>query len=84
VGETFTLPESCEPLTTLLVEDPAAAVMVTDEAFDACQVSVTLWPLLIDLALAERVMAGATLELPHDAAPHISAIRAPQEIQRNG
>ena len=80
------VPESGDPFTILRVEDPADAVMVTDIALDACQVSVTLWPVLIEVELAERVTVGATfgLELPHEIEPQTANREAPQEIQRNG
>ena len=37
---------------------PAAAVIVTDEAFVLCHVSVTLCPLAIEVLLAENVRVG--------------------------
>jgi len=37
---------------------PAAAVIVTDEAFVVCHVSVTLCPLAIEVLLAENVRVG--------------------------
>ena len=79
VGESLTLPESCVPLTRVRVDEPAVAVMVTAVALAACQFSVTLWPLVTALALAERLMLGATFdfEFPHDAELHITAIRVP-------
>ncbi len=43
---------------TVRVVPPAAAVMVTDEAFVACHDSVTLCPLLIEVLLAEKVSVG--------------------------
>jgi hypothetical protein len=42
VGESVTLPESCELFTTVRDALPALAVMVTEEAFVACHVRVTL------------------------------------------
>lgn len=58
--------------------------MVTDVALKACQFSVTLWPLLIAVVLAEKVMVGAGLfeDVAQEQQPQIAAIRAPQEIQR--
>ena len=58
--------------------------MVTEAALNACQLSVTLWPLLIVVVLAEKVIVGATFfeELAQEEQPQIAAIRAPQEIQR--
>ena len=60
--------------------------MVTEVALDACQVSVTLWPLVIEVELAERVMVGATfgLALPHETEPQTANKETPHEIQRNG
>ena len=78
------LPEVGEPETTFRVLEPAAAVMVTEVALNDCQFSVTLWPLLIVVALAEKVMVGAAFlgELAQEEQPQIAAISAPQEIQR--
>jgi hypothetical protein len=58
--------------------------MVTEVALNACQVSVTLWPLLIVVALAEKVMVGGAFlgELAQEEQPQIAAISAPQKIQR--
>jgi hypothetical protein len=84
VGESCALPDVCEPLTTVRLEEPADAVMVTEVALKACQFSVTLWPLLIVVVLAEKVMVGAAFfeELAHEEQPQIAAIRTPQQIQR--
>jgi hypothetical protein len=41
--------------TTVRDVPPAVAVIITDVAFVACQLSVTLCPLLIELLLAENV-----------------------------
>jgi hypothetical protein len=67
------------------LEEPAAALMVTDVALVVCQLSVTLCPLLMEFVLAEKITVGATAAfvLPHDAEPYIAANKAPQEIQRN-
>jgi hypothetical protein len=83
VGESCTLPESFVPLTSVRVDEPAVAVMVTAVALVDCQFKVTLWPVLSEFVLAERVTAGATfdLEFPHDAEPPITATRTPKEIQ---
>jgi hypothetical protein len=84
VGESCALPDICEPVTILRVDDPAEAVMVTDVALNACQFSVTLWPLLIAVVLVEKVIVGAILapESPQAVKPHNAAIKAPQEIHR--
>ena len=37
---------------------PAVAVIVTDEALVVCHDSVTLWPLLMAVLLAEKVKVG--------------------------
>ena len=78
------MPDICEPLTTVRLEEPAVAVMVTDVALKACQFSVTLCPLLIVVVLAEKVMVGAIffMVLAQEEKPQIAAITAPQEIQR--
>jgi hypothetical protein len=85
VGVSCAVPDVCDPLTTLRLEEPSDAVIVTDVALNACQFSVTLCPLLIEPVLAEKVMVGATFFelLAHDEEPQITAIRAPQKIQRN-
>lgn len=84
VGVSCAVPDVCEPLTTLRLEEPSDAVIVTDVALNACQFSVTLCPLLIEPVLAEKVIVGAAFFalLAHDEKPQIAAIRAPQEIQR--
>ena len=85
VGESGALPDNGVPLTTVRVEEPAAAVIVTEVALKACQFRVTVWPLLIVVALAENVMVGATFGfgmLPQEIVPQIETIRAPQKIQR--
>jgi hypothetical protein len=66
------------------VEEPADALMVTEVALNACQFNVTLWPLLIAVVLAEKVMVGTAFfeELAQEEQPQIAAISAPQEIQR--
>lgn len=84
VGVSCAVPDICEPLTTLRVEEPADAVMVTEFALEACQLSVTLWPLLIETVLAEKVMVGAAFFelLAQDDEPQMATIRATNEIQR--
>jgi hypothetical protein len=79
------LPEACPPFTTVRLEEPAAAVMVTEVALVECQLSVSLCPLLMEAGLAERLTVGAAVAfvLPHEAEPYIAANKAPQEIQRN-
>jgi hypothetical protein len=81
VGESCALPDVCEPLTTVR---PSDVLMVTDVALKACQFSVTLWPLLIVVVLAEKVMVGAFFleAVAQEEQPQIAAIRATQEIQR--
>jgi hypothetical protein len=58
VGESEILPDACELLVTVRDAPPAAAVIVTDEAFVVCHVSVTLCPLAIEVLLAENVRVG--------------------------
>lgn len=84
MGESCALPDICEPLTTVRLEEPADAVIITDVALKACQFSVTLWPLLIVVVLAEKVMVGAIffMVLAQEEKPQIAAITAPHEIQR--
>jgi hypothetical protein len=58
VGESATLPDACELFVTVRDAPPAAAVIMTDDAFVVCHESVTLCPLLIELLLAENVSVG--------------------------
>ncbi|HVG91499.1 MAG TPA: hypothetical protein VNB54_08405 [Alphaproteobacteria bacterium] len=58
MGESEMLPDACELLVTVRDAPPAAAVIVTDEAFVVCHVSVTLCPLAIEVLLAEKVRVG--------------------------
>jgi hypothetical protein len=52
------LPDACELVVTVRVEPPAAAVIVTDDAFVVCHDSVTLCPLLIEVLFEENVKVG--------------------------
>lgn len=45
-------------MVTVRVEEPLLALMVTEVALVVCQLKVTLWPLVIDVVLAERVTVG--------------------------
>lgn len=87
MGETVMLPLACELVVTVVVDVPAVAVMTTDVAFEACQLSRTLCPALIELALAAKVRLGAgelRLELLplHAQSPHKATRNIPQVIQR--
>lgn len=86
VGESLTDPDACELVVSVRVEEPAVAVMVTDVALLACQLSVTLCPLVIEVGLAESVTLGAddvALEVPaQEERPQMANSRIPQEIQR--
>ena len=77
VGESCTVPESCVPLTSVRVDEPAVAVMVTAVALVDCQFRVTLCPVLSEFVLAERVIAGVALDLesPQEKEPQIATIR---------
>ena len=59
-------------------------MIVTEVALKACQFSVTLWPLLIVVVLAEKVIVGATFfeEFAQEEQPQIAAIRAAQVTHR--
>jgi len=79
------VPDSCEPLTILRVVEPSDAVIATEVALNACQVSVTLCPLVIEPVFAENVIVGLVfgLDVPtHEERPKIPHITAPHEIQR--
>jgi len=58
VGVSVTLPEASALVVSVFVEDPAVAVIVTDVAFAICQLSVTLCPKLMAVALAVSVTVG--------------------------
>jgi hypothetical protein len=81
------LPIACVLVVTVFVAVPAFAVIVTDVAFEACQLSLTLWPALIELGLAEKVRVGAAevwIEVfrPQALRPHKAIGNIPQVIQR--
>lgn len=87
VGESLTLPEACELVDTVRTLEPAVAVMVTEVAFDDCQLSVTLCPLVIVLALAVKVTVGVDggvvcVELPLEQplSPHKASNTIPLVI----
>ena len=86
VGVSLTDPDACELVVTVRVEEPEVAVTVTDVAFVACHVSVTLCPLVIDGVLAARVTLGvddvALDEPAHEERLQTAKSRIPQEIQR--
>lgn len=58
VGESLTLPLAVEVVVTVLVLLPVVAVIVSEVAFVIDQFSVTLWPAVMVLALAEKVSVG--------------------------
>jgi hypothetical protein len=58
VGESFTLPEACELVTTVRVAETVEAVIVTDVVPEACQVRTTLCPAAIVFVFAEKTMLG--------------------------
>lgn len=57
------VPEAFEVDSTVRVELPAVAVIVTIVASVVCQFSVTLWPLLMEFVLAEKMRVGMGLVL---------------------
>ena len=58
VGESVTFPEACALVVTVRGVEPEEAVMVTDVAFVACQVNVTICPAVIAFVLTEKLMVG--------------------------
>ena len=58
MGESFTFPVACELFVTVREVEPEEAVMVTDVAFVACQVKVTICPAVIAFVLAEKLIVG--------------------------
>lgn len=83
----MTVPEPCEVVVRVRVEDPAVAVIVTEVAFEDCQVSVTFCPALMDVGVAKRVTLGAEDDvafelLAQEEKPQTANSRNPQEIHR--
>jgi hypothetical protein len=60
VGASVMLPEASELVVSVRVEEPAVAVIVTEVAFTACQVKVTLCPTSMAAALAEKTSDGGS------------------------
>jgi hypothetical protein len=58
VGESFTFPEASELVVTVREVEPEEAVMVTDVAFVACQVKVTICPAVMAFVLADKIIVG--------------------------
>lgn len=85
MGESVTLPEACELVVTVRVDEPAVAVIVTEVALLDCQFSVTVCPALMAPELAENTRSGG-LPLLNPVQPQ-RANRAtgiaPQLTQRN-
>jgi hypothetical protein len=79
-----TLPVICELVVTVRVAVPAAAVIVTELAFDAVQVNVTLWPEAIEAVLVVRETVGvATTWLeppPHAQRMPVASRAIPEPI----
>ena len=74
-------------MVTVRVAEPLLAVIVTEVALVDCQVTVTAWPLVIDVALTVSVTVGkaGTICFGLDAqepAPHKERSKVPQEILR--
>lgn len=80
------LPVACELVVTVLVWAPAVAVIVTELAFDDCQLRVTLWPDVIDFEFADSDTVGvdgAAFDVPeHEAKAHIARSTIPHKVQR--
>jgi hypothetical protein len=86
VGASVILPDACELVVTVRVVVPAVAVIVTESAFDDCQVSVTFWPDVMELELADRDTVGGVdcpFDVPeHEEKPQVAITTTMQEIQR--
>ena len=86
VGESLMLPAACELVVTVRVLAPAVAVIVTESAFDDCQLRVTLWPDVMDFEFADSDTVGvngAALDVPeHEDKPHVARSTIPHKIQR--
>ena len=81
VGESVTLPDTCELVVTVRVLVPAVAVTVTELAFDDCHFKVTVWPDVMDFesAVSETVgVEGAGLDiLEHENSPQVETSTIP-------
>jgi hypothetical protein len=88
VGESCTLPVAFELVVSVREVVASVAVMVTEVEFEACQLTVVLCPVLIEVGVAERVTLGAGggrvvfRLLAQEREPQIAASRAPHENQR--
>jgi hypothetical protein len=88
VGESDTLPLTEELVVTGRVVDPATAVMVTEDAFDVCQLNITLCPVVIVPTLAEKTRLGPPppppgLPMPaHEQRPRRASNTIPILIRR--
>jgi hypothetical protein len=83
VGESLTVPEACELVIRVRVDDPAVAVIVTELASTARHVKVTLCPGLTELLLAVKTMLGGLFASPEQAeSPHKAIGTINQIIQR--
>ena len=60
MGASVMLPEASELVVSVRVDEPAVAVIVTEVAFTACQVRVTLCPASMAAALAEKTSDGGS------------------------
>lgn len=85
MGESVTLPEACELVVNVRVDEPAVAVIVTEVALADCQFKVTVSPALIAPELAENTRSGGPpllSPLQPESASKATGI-APQVTQRN-
>jgi hypothetical protein len=83
VGESLTVPDPCELVVTVRVAVPLVAVIVTESAFEDCQLRVTLWPDVMDFELADNDTVGvdeAALDAPeHEDKAHVARSTIPQK-----
>ena len=85
MGESVTLPEACELVVTVRVDEPTVAVIVTEVALADCQFRVTVCPALIAPELAEKTKSGGPpllSPLQPESANKATGI-APRVTQRN-
>lgn len=83
----MTVPDACDVVVMVRVEDPAVAVIVTEVALEVFHVSVTACPALMDAGVAVSVTLGAeddvAFELPaQEEKLQTANSRDPQQIQR--
>ena len=88
------MPDAFELVSSVRVEEPAVALIVTEVALVVCQFSVTLCPSLMVLAVTEKTRVGAAggdggcggfspeLGVEHEQSTQNAIGRIPNAVQR--